>query len=165
MPKKIKLFRKDTPLYIYSRKFTSDRVLVSNGYGSLLAEINLDEFPLVEDFEILYVYREGFNKKDKEVHFIFYSETMGLLNGFPYWYIHESKIKDFSTNDIPIGTKDTPFMDVEQGGLIYIFEKRDYVYVLYSHDNDYIEFNPWYKVSKDLYFSRWMELISWFKRL
>ena len=74
-----------------------------------------NDFPLINDFYI------NIDKTDLfGYHLDYRSEKHGLLSNFPWWDNIEREIH--SEKDIPIGTLEEPFDDLEQGWQIYIFD-------------------------------------------
>jgi hypothetical protein len=159
MSNKRKFYRDGKPIFlkVNNRFYNRKPIIFAHIISQLGDNSFLSEFPAIDDFDIIYRYNQN------EIHFIYYSEKFGLLNYFPYWYIKEENIRDITVENVPIGTIEKPYCDVEQGGMIYIFEKRNHVYVMYSHDDNLEICQTWYKVSKDRYFDNWLEIISWFK--
>ncbi|MFJ7886540.1 hypothetical protein ACIQYL_00440 [Lysinibacillus xylanilyticus] len=129
-----------------------------------LKELNLEKFPIVYDFEILITKKrlsKGFGK-----HIYFYSACRHEeLGSFPYLDHAETYLKEWRIRDIPSGTIKYPFKDLEQGWQIFIFEHKDYIYILeggeYHLKKNKIE--KWYRTPKKDYFKQWKKLLKAFK--
>ncbi|MCR8643124.1 hypothetical protein NV379_10680 [Paenibacillus sp. N1-5-1-14] len=49
---------------------------------------------------------------------------------FPWWDHADRDIKDFTIENIPLGSITDPYNDFEEGWQIIIYEKESFVYVL-----------------------------------
>lgn len=121
-----------------------------------LAHAPLDEFPLIEDFEVLL----EFYYSDFGYHVRFFSSVRGFIASFPWWdHAEHSLIKDGFT--IPLGSFEHPAHDVEQGWEILIAAKDDLVYVLEGDfDNPSAGYSSWFKVRQDVYLAEWQKAIA-----
>lgn len=144
-----------------SRTLNNKKVLTSIDIPCLKT-LNLKTFPFVDDFEILVTVKSDnlFGK-----HIYFYSAKRNeILTSFPWWDFAERFLATWDEHDIPIGTIDHPFFDLEQCWHIIIFEKRDYVYILEGdeYDSEQNKIHTWYRVPKDVYYDEWKKLLNMF---
>ncbi len=91
-----------------------------------IATLLLDSFPVIDDFSI--ELRQTVPKFGN--HLFFVSAANGDLISFPWWDHVERDLQRWTQRNIPLGTKDKPFYDLEQGWQVVIFEERPWVYVL-----------------------------------
>lgn len=141
------------------RKNEKPMRFIDYDYTQNLKNLDFKSFPLIEDFETI--------TKDcgkfLGVHLYFNSQELGLIASFPWWDNVNKKLKEMETQDIPVGTVDNPFNDLEQGWQILIFQKRDYVYVMQGEDPCCTEFPIWFKVRKEKYFEEWVKTLQKYK--
>jgi hypothetical protein len=83
---------------------------------------------------------------------VFASAARGELARFPAWERADRDLRHFDADDIPTGTRDEPFVDVDEGWRIEIFEEGKHVYVT---END-----RRFRVPRDDYFAAWEALIA-----
>lgn len=118
----------------------------------------LDQFPLIEDFEVrLEAYEDS---PDFGYHLRFFSPSRGYVASFPWWDFVERKLirDDFK---IYMGDLQKPVSDVEQGWEIVIAAHGDYVYVLEGDfDAPADGYYSWFKVEKDRYVAEWQKAID-----
>jgi hypothetical protein len=86
------------------------------------------------------------------------SESTGRLAGFPSWEHADRDLRHFVPSDIPVGTRDEPFEDRDEGWRIAIFEHAGWVYVAEGDDAR----NNAFRVRADGYRTAWMKLIEQF---
>ncbi|WP_461202093.1 hypothetical protein [Anoxybacillus sp. TBDG-1] len=144
-----------------SRTLNNKKVL-TNVDESTLRALDLKSFPIIADFEILITAKSN---KTWGKHIYFYSAKRNeILTTFPWWDFAEEFLGMWDEHDIPIGTIDRPFFDLEQGWHIIIFEKRDYVYVLEGDEfcSEHNKIHTWYRVPKDVYYEQWKKLLNMF---
>jgi len=83
---------------------------------------------------------------------VFWSAARGELARFPAWERADRDLRHFSTEDIPTGTREEPFDDVDDGWRIEIFEEDGFVYIRENMDR--------FRVARDAYFAAWEALIA-----
>lgn len=83
---------------------------------------------------------------------VFASATRGELARFPAWERADRDLRHFIIDDIPTGSRAEPFVDVDDGWRIVIFEEGEHVYV---YEND-----AGFRVPRDVYFAAWETLIA-----
>ena len=147
-PMKRKRFKNDTPLR-----------LPDSGYRGHLQKLDISLFPLIGDFTV----EAQDCGKYLGKHIRFTSEKHGRLASFPWWDHAERTLGKMDREQIPCGTKDDPFDDLEQGWQILIWEKDGFVCVMEGNDPLCTEFGSWFRVEKDLYISEWEKQISRFR--
>lgn len=128
-----------------------------NSYD-FLKELPFDSFPLIGDFYMNLYKTEIFG-----YHLDFRSKDHGLLSGFPWWDNIENEI--LNEEEIPIGTLEEPFDDLEQGWQIYIILKEQHVYILGGNEACCMEFPRWYKVERECYYKQWQEVVCKLKSI
>ena len=84
---------------------------------------------------------------------IFASAARGELARFPAWERADRDLRHFVDDDIPTGSRAFPFVDVDEGWRITIFEAGGHVYV---HEND----SGGFRVPRGAYFAAWERLIA-----
>ena len=84
---------------------------------------------------------------------VFASAVRGELARFPAWERADHDLRHFVSDDIPTGSRAFPFVDVDEGWCITIFEAGGHVYV---HEND----SAGFRVRRDAYFAAWERLIA-----
>jgi photosystem II stability/assembly factor-like uncharacterized protein len=118
-------------------------------------QVTLDEdFPLVADFEVVLVKREG-STHGYEV--LFLSQEKGWLTST----LLDDRDLCRKGFEIPL-----PFDDMDQGWWINIGEKNDFVYIWeseFGHPEKGI--SRWYKVPKERYLAEWTQAIETSKEL
>ncbi|BCM92033.1 hypothetical protein IAD21_03912 [Abditibacteriota bacterium] len=126
-------------------------------YGERLKELDLVAFPLVEDFTI-----KTKNTGSFGYHLYFHSDHAGHLASFPWWDNVEKDLPRYTSKDIPVGSLEWPFDDLEQGWQIVICEHKHFVYILEGGDPCCTEFYVWFRVPRQRYYREWMRLIREF---
>lgn len=135
------------------KKINNSPLILTEDFYDSIESLPLDDFPLIEDFYI-HIYKTDLFG----YHLDYRSKKYGQLSIFPWWDNIENEIR--SENNIPIGTIEHPYDDLEQGWQIYIFKRRSHVYILEGEEPCCKEFLNWYKVERDQYFERWNETIN-----
>jgi len=131
--------------------------LKSYDYPHEIKDMCLKDFPVIDSFAVVTEYRG----KDFGHHLYFINkETNRKLTSFPWWDFAEKSIENMTITDIPIGKISDPFMDLEQGWQIIIFEKRDFVFILQGNEPCCTEFRTWYCVAKEVYITAWKEVLT-----
>lgn len=133
--------------------------LSNNNYSQELVKLDLREFPIIDDFGILARQRGAFG-----YHLYCVSPMYGLLASFPWWDHAEKDLETMKIENIPLGTIDKPFEDLEQSWQILIWEKRDYVYIMEGEDPCCIEFPVWFRVRKQRYIEEWDRILKDFAK-
>ena len=122
-----------------------------------LSELNLKAFPEIEDFRIA-----TFKSKGYGYHLAFKSPAHGVLTSFPWWD-HVDKDMAKGIQEIPMGTIQNPFYDLEQGWQLLIFLHEDQIYILQGKEPGDNNFQTWYRVDLDRYLSEWNRVREKFK--
>ncbi len=125
-------------------------------YERRLVNLNLDAFPLIEDFEIM-TKKRG---KYMSLHIYFSSAKNGILATFPWWNHVDRRLREMDMDHIPLGKISKPFSDCEQSWQILIWEKRDYVYFMQGNDPCCTEFPVWFKVRENDYKNEWKRILQ-----
>lgn len=139
--------------------FENERILqlLSSDYRSELTKLNLETFPLIDDFEV-----EIFNTKSfMGFHLRFISKRHGILASFPWWDNVDDMMKRVK-GFIPLGTIDKPFEDADESWQILIWEHKDFVYIMEGEEPACEEFQVWFKIDKKVFFTEWDEFKSLF---
>ncbi len=111
----------------------------------------LEDFPLIEDFEIVLEQSRG---ASSGYHLAFFSEQRGYIASFPCWDHVELDLYRPSFNLLP----DQGF---EQGWEIEIFPDGEYMYVLESDfDHPQAGYLSWFKVERERYLNEWQAAIE-----
>lgn len=143
-----------------SRTLNNKKVL--NVCENSLKTLDLKLFPIIDDFEIIVTVKSN---KTWGKHLFFYSAKQNeILTSFPWWDFVDQLLVGWDEHDIPNGTMDRPFFDLEQGWHIIIFEKRDYMYILEGNEYhcEYNKIHTWYKVPREVYYEEWKKLLNMF---
>ncbi|MDB4979129.1 MAG: hypothetical protein JWM56_1315 [Candidatus Peribacteria bacterium] len=139
------------PLVIHPAAFIEHSPeLRSWNYARGLVSMDLEPFPLVDDFEIRLHETENFG-----MHVAFSSSALGIISTFPWWDNVEMDIPAMTQETFPCGTLEKPYDDMEEGWQILIFAVEGFVYVLQGAEPGCTTFHTWYKVEKNRYFQAW----------
>jgi len=103
----------------------------------------------VDDFAVVLVDTEESGQQLE-----FRSAARGRLAGFPAWEHVDRDLRHFIVADIPNGTREAPYTDVDEGWRIAIFEEDGFVYVT---END-----ASFRVRSEDYLHSWSGLIDEF---
>lgn len=144
-----KWFKNDSPIK-----------LSTSSYSEEIKKLDLNTFPLIDDFSI--VTRD---RGQLGYHVYFLSNKFGLLASFPWWDHAERDLKDMDISKIPIGRMDNPFDDLEQSWQILIWEKRDNVYIMEGEDPCCTEFPVWFRIKKEKYLGEWERVLREFQQI
>ena len=118
---------------------------------------DLDTFPIIDDFAVtLAEYDEG----GKHVEFV--SASHGLLAHFPAWDHADRDLRHFVPSDVPLGTRDEPYDDRDEGWRILIFDHAGWVYVAEGASPNATDFISFFRVNLDRYIAAWAALIDQF---
>jgi hypothetical protein len=112
-----------------------------------------EKYKTIEDFLVRLV-----DTGDGGKHIELASEANGRLAGFPAWDHADRDLKHFIRGDIPLGTREEPFEDRDQGWRIAVFEHGGWVYVAEGSE----EGNSAFRVRTGEYLLAWQELIDQF---
>jgi Leucine Rich Repeat (LRR) protein len=112
-------------------------------------------FPVVHDFELRLRDTDRFG-----VHLDFASTADGLLAGFPWWDHADADLRRMPDDEIPLGTADRPFHDIEQGWQIWIWERDDHVLILEGDNEEPSRYRAWFAVPKALYLAAWRVAVA-----
>lgn len=103
----------------------------------------------VDDFSVILVDTEESGQQLE-----YRSAARGRLAGFPAWEHVDRDLRHFIADDIPNGTRDEPYRDVDEGWDITIFEDDGWVYVRENGQE--------FRVNADEYRRVWNALIDEF---
>jgi hypothetical protein len=119
-----------------------------------LANLPPEVFRVVRDF--------GIHLRDtgqSGVHISFASSSEGEIARFPWWDHADADLREMSDDDVPTGTVERPFDDVEQGWRILIWERQGHVFVM-EGGGDRRRYRRWFAVPRETYFSAWRDAIE-----
>ncbi|HKR66995.1 MAG TPA: hypothetical protein VJZ00_24925 [Thermoanaerobaculia bacterium] len=105
--------------------------------------MTLESYPTIEDFLV---------RVNEERLIEFASASRGRLAGFPAWENADRDLRHFIPADVPLGTFDKPYEDVDEDWSISIFEQSGWVYV----DENEVRF----RVPTQTYLEAWAALID-----
>jgi hypothetical protein len=108
--------------------------------------LSLESYPTVQDFTVRVIEEDGAGYIELA------SESRGRLAWFPAWEHAERDLRHFVAADVPLGSFDEPYEDVDEDWSISIFEQGGWVYV---DEND-----RRFRVSTDRYLRAWAALID-----
>lgn len=128
------------------------------GEETSFALLPFAKFPIVADFYVNTIKTAVFGYQLE-----YRSDLYGTITTFPWWDRVEHRFKTMA--DMPIGTLEQPFSDLEQGWQLYIFQHDDFVYILEGDEPICEQFSRWFKVSADLYTARWQSFLAELKSL
>ena len=112
-------------------------------------------FRVVRDFEIHLRDAGQFG-----VHLTFSSTSEGDLAGFPWWDHADADVRGMLDDDVPVGTVDKPFWDLEQGWRILIWERNEHVFIMQGSDEGSHCYHSWFLVPRETYFQAWRSAIN-----
>ncbi len=112
----------------------------------------MTEFRTVEDFTIRLIDTDDAGKQ------IEYAGGGERLAGFPAWEHADRDLRHFIHSDIPVGTREEPYEDSDQGWQIAIFEHGGWVYIAEREGTQSTAF----RVSTERYLDAWKALIDRF---
>ena len=118
---------------------------------------DLQDFATVNDFVVVLVDSDEGGK-----HVELRSASRGRLAGFPVWDHAERDLRHFILSDIPLGTRDDPYFDRDDGWRIEIFEEAGWVYIAEGDDPDATQYSSKVRVGAEEYFKAWSALIDQF---
>jgi hypothetical protein len=123
----------------------------------MFSAADLDAFTVVNDFAVTLV-----DSGDGGKHIEMKSASQGRVAGFPVWDHAERALRHFILSDIPLGTRDDPYFDRDDGWRIEIFEEAGWVYIAEGDDADAPRYPSKVRVDTERYFKAWSALIDEF---
>jgi hypothetical protein len=108
--------------------------------------VTLESYPIVDDFVVRLIQQDGVGFLELA------SESRGRLAWFPVWEHADRDLRHFTPIDVPIGTFDRPFDEVDEDWSISIFEQAGWVYV---DENDHR-----FRVPTERYLRAWAAMID-----
>ena len=143
--------------------------LFSPGNAIDLDRFPCEKFPLVEDFEVILwgdIQNDTEESELQDYSLCFFSVQRGFLADFdrgPY------TVQDLLTESfhIPCGDFAFPYFELEQGWVLLIAEKENFVYILTGSFEQILEkrgYHTWFKVEKQRYYSQWAKAIDIYQR-
>lgn len=145
----------------FTRPFRNKQPIFAPGLRT--HDLAIDQFPIVQDFRLELRDCGG----DLGWHIEFLSHDLGHLGGFPWWDHVDVALQRFSLENIPLGTLDEPYSDLDQGWQIVIFEANGFVHVLENEgvdgeDPSGCTFTTWFRVPRVQYVHEWTRVIAQF---
>lgn len=129
-------------------------------------QLPLDDFPLIEDFEVVMV---GFTLKHRQEDHLptyysakFFSPSRGFLAHLLFDTPQDLCQPDFA---IPSGTFSEPYDDLDQGWNMLVAEDQTFVYVITGNWEIGEGQRTWFKVEKDRYYRQWEKAIQFCRTL
>ncbi len=114
-------------------------------------------FPTISDFSVM------LSQPDHDgPHIEFVSASKGRLAHFPGWEHADRDLRHFVAADVPMGSIDEPYDEVDERWRINIFERRGFVYVMEADSPDASDFPRFFRVPLDRYVQAWAALIDRF---
>ncbi|GAB2704946.1 hypothetical protein [Kitasatospora kifunensis] len=114
--------------------------------------LDLGLFPIAEDFAIRLIHDEA----GSMIRFL--ASGVGAVIGFPWWENPREQISGWSLADVPTGSIESPYWDMDQGWHILIWQTGDLVYIAQGGSSEG-EYDDWFAVPAALYRSEWEEAI------
>jgi hypothetical protein len=121
-------------------------------------ELDLESFPLIPDFKVEV---GGRNEQFAWVDYV--SDSLGLLSRLMNWDNADERFSTVSMEEVPLGSLDKPWNDIEQGFELDIWEKDGFVYVILGDEPCTNKFEVWYRVKKEDYVKAWEEILARYK--
>lgn len=112
--------------------------------------MNLEDIPLHESFDV--VVRDGYLE--------FHGGDGERLAWFPAWEHADRDLRHFVPADVPLGTSDEPYDDVDEAWRITIFEHAGFVYVFEADNPHATDYSRSYRIPRDAYLEAWARLID-----
>jgi hypothetical protein len=112
-----------------------------------------ETFRTIEDFTVRLIDTDEGGK-----HIELASESEGALAGFPAWDHADRDLRHFIRTDIPLGSREEPYEDVDESWRIAIFEHGGWVFVAQQEDGR----NTAFRVKTARYLGAWQTLIDRF---
>lgn len=142
------------------KKFANARVLKfekDQNYSESIKALDLNLFPLIDDFEIV-IKDCG---KYMGLHISYYSKKLRkTIASYPWWDNVNRDLMNMCIDDIPIGSIENPYNDLEQSWQLVIWVKGDFVYVIEGDEPCCIEFPRYFKVEKCKYINEWQRILN-----
>ncbi len=121
-------------------------------------KLELDSFPLITDFKVEI---GGRNEQFAWVDYV--SDSLGLLSRLMNWDNAYERLPKMSMEEIPLGSIDKPWNDIEQGFELDIWEKDGFVYVILGDEPCTNKFEVWYRIKKEDYVKAREEILARYK--
>lgn len=131
-------------------------IKLQDGHVANFTSEELNAFPIIDSFEIML--KCAGQNLGMHLYFVD-TENRYIVAHFPWWDNCEIALSKMTTLDIPLGTMHQPYFDAEQGWQIFIWEKRDDVYIIQG-GLDGEEYDVWFKVKKSIYLAEWEKIIE-----
>lgn len=119
-----------------------------------LADVDLDRFRLVDHFAVALHDTTIFGS-----HVTFVDGAGEVLLSFPWWDDAEMDLLGWDETNIPLGTRERPFHDLEQSWEVFIFAVGEYVFVLHGPDCCSVVMDAWFKVRREDYLAAWRDVL------
>ncbi|WP_042374702.1 hypothetical protein [Streptacidiphilus neutrinimicus] len=127
-----------------------EKLLISD-LGAL-QQLDLSAFPAAADFEIELTSSDGGSS------IRFADHGLNVIIEFPWWEDVASEIAQWSLADIPSGSIDSPYWDMDQGWHVAIWQAGDLVYIAQGGEIEG-EYERWFAVPNSIYRAEWERVI------
>ncbi|WP_433517716.1 hypothetical protein ACQP2T_20520 [Nonomuraea sp. CA-143628] len=114
--------------------------------------LDLKAFPIAADFTIELA-DEGMGSSIR-----FLAPELSVVVSFPWWENVKEEISEWSLADIPNGSIESPYWDMDQGWHILIWQSNGLVYVAQGGEVEG-EYDDWFSLPAALYRSEWNKVI------
>jgi hypothetical protein len=95
--------------------------------------------------------------EDSSIRFL--ASNLDVIVQFPWWENAMAEIRGWSLADIPIGSIESPYWDMDQGWHILIWQSRELVYVAQGGATEGV-YDHWFALPAALYRSEWDKVIQ-----
>lgn len=117
-----------------------------------LRQLDLSAFPVATDFVIeLAVDGDGSSVR-------FVDRGLNVIIEFPWWEEVKSEIAAWSLSDVPSGSIDSPYWDMDQGWHVAIWQAGDLVYIAQGGEAEG-EYDRFFSVPGSVYHAEWGKVI------
>jgi hypothetical protein len=130
----------------------SARKLQINSFDEL-SFLDLKVFPTTVDFTIELA-DEGAGSSVR-----FLAPGLSIVVTFPWWGNAKEEISEWSLADIPNGSIESPYWDMDQGWHILIWQSDNLVYIAQGGAAEG-EYDHWFSLPAVLYRSEWNKVIQ-----
>ena len=121
-----------------------------------LKEVNLKEFPVVEDFVVV------LSDHVTEIRLEYQAPSVEISVSFPWWNHSVDEMRTWGPEEFPCGSLNEPFWDRDQGWNLLIWLVEDRIFIA-EGDGEADVYQRWFAVSAELYRSEWTRAIAQLK--
>ena len=129
---------------------SGEKMLIGDLGG--LQQLDLSAFPVATDFVIELAADGG----GSSVRFV--EHGLNVIIEFPWWEDAKSEVAEWSLADIPSGSIDSPYWDMDQGWHVAIWRAGDLVYIAQGGEIEG-EYDRWFSVPGSVYRAEWEKVI------